>query len=221
MRQSLSVIAATILLSGCITVYASGGETVTQNRDLPAFDKVEASRGVSVTLSCGPVAKAVLRGEAEEVANIDLHVEGRTLIARRNSSWGGHHAPVHIEVTAAEPLDRLDASSGATVEAPACTASGERLDLGASSGGELKVAGRTGRLSAEASSGGTITRLGDGRLDARDAEIRASSGGTVRVCSVSHLSGHASSGGSVTSEEAGPGDRSASSGGDFSTRRCD
>src|SRR5579859_5173181 len=148
MRKSI-LITATFLLSGCVTVYASGGETITQNRDLPAFDKLEASRGVTVTLSCGPAAKAVLRGEAEEVANIDLHVEGHTLIARRNSSWGGYHSPVHIDVTAAQMLDRLDASSGATVEAPACAASDERLDLAASSGGELKVAGKTGRLNAE------------------------------------------------------------------------
>ena len=66
MRQSLLITtAATLLLSGCITVYAGSGETINQNRDLPAFDQVEASRGVTVTLACGPVSKAVLHGEAD------------------------------------------------------------------------------------------------------------------------------------------------------------
>src|SRR5579859_3049470 len=221
MRKSI-LITATFLLSGCVTVYASGGETITQNRDLPAFDKLEASRGVTVTLSCGPASKAVLQGEAEEVANIDLHVEGRTLIARRNSSWhGGYHQQVHIDVTTVQPLDRLQTSSGSTVEAQSCAISPQRLDLEASSGGELKLAGRTERLTAEASSGGTINRLNGGRIDAGDAEIHASSGGSVRVCSVGHLNGHASSGGSISTEQSGAGERNASSGGDFSTRRCD
>lgn len=221
MRQSLFIAAATLALSGCITVYANEGESITQNRDLPSFDQMESSRGVSVSLSCGSAPKAVLHGPAEEVENIDLHVEGHTLIVRRNSSWGSHHGRVHIEVTVAQPLDRLEASSGSTIEAQPCSVSADHLAADASSGGELRLAGRTGRLTAEASSGGTIALLSGGRLDARDAEIRASSGGSVRVCSVGHLNGHASSGGSVTSEEPGSGDRSTSSGGDFSTRRCD
>lgn len=221
MRQSYLIATATLLLSGCVTVYASSGETITQNRDLSSFHQLEASRGVMVTLSCGPAAKAVLHGDAEEVANIDLHVEGHTLIVRRNSSWGGNRHPVHIDVTTDQALDRMEASSGATVDAQPCSVSPERLDVDASSGGELKLAGRTGHLTAEASSGAGIGLLSGGRLDARDAEIRASSGASVRVCSVGHLDGHASSGGSITSEQAGSGDRGASSGGDFYTRRCD
>lgn len=221
MPKALFVTAAVLALTGCVTVYAGSGDTVTQNRDLPNFDRLESSRGVSVTLACGPVAKAVLHGDADEVANIDLHVEGHTLIVRRNSTFGGYRLPVHIEVTTPQPLDRMEASSGSSVDAPACTVSADRLDLHASSGAELKVAGRTEHLTAEASSGGTITRLNGGRLDARDADLHASSGGSVRVCSVGHLNGHASSGGNISSEESGSGDRSSSSGGDFSTRRCD
>ena len=221
MRHSFLIATATFLLAGCSVSYASSGDTVTQHRDLSAFDKLETSGGVNVTLSCGPAAQAVLRGDSEAIDKIETIVEGHTLVVRRSSNWHIGHESVRIDVTATGPLVRLSASSGSMVEAPACAISSDRLDLGASSGAELRVAGKTEHLSAEASSGGTIKRPSGARLDAHDADLRASSGGTVRVCSVGHLDGRASSGGSISTEEAGSGDRSSSSGGEITTRRCD
>lgn len=220
MRKSLLVTAAALLLAGCNVTFVIAGETITQNRDLPSFDQLETSRGVFVTLSCGPAAKAVLHGDSTAVADIDMHVEGHVLIVRRGSLFDHDRAPVHIELTTAQALDRIQGSGGSSVNAPSCALSPERLDVEASSGATLQLAANTHHLVAGASSGGTISRLEGARIDAGDADLRASSGGTVRVCSAGRLNGHASSGGSISSESAETGERSSSSGGDFLTRRC-
>ena len=220
MRHAISVTAAALLLAGCSFTFVIAGESITQNRDLPSFDQLETSRGVSVSLSCGPAARAVLHGDSNAVADIDMHVEGHVLIVRRGSLFDHNRAPVHIDLTTAQALDRVQSSSGSSVDAPTCALSPERLDLDASSGATLQLAANTRRLTAEASSGGTISQLEGARIDAGDADVRASSGGTIRVCSVGRLNGRASSGGSITSENSAAGERSSSSGGDFSTRRC-
>jgi len=219
MRSSVLLSATALLLAGCSGSYAVGRDNISATRDLPSFDAIEASRGVEVAVACGAAPSAVLKGDSNEVADIELRVEGHTLIVTRKSMFGDHW-PVHIDLIASHPLDKLAASSGSTIEAPVCALSADRLGLHASSGGTLHLAARTASLSAEASSGGTIGLLKDGRIDVQEADIRASSGGSVRVCKAERLSGHASSGGSITSESAGAGDRSSSSGGDFSTRSC-
>lgn len=220
MRQSLFLTTAALLLAGCTVTYVSAGETITQNRDLASFDRLETSRGVYVTLSCGTAAKAVLHGESDAVADIDIHLEGRVLTVRRASMSDHGRLPVHIDLTTAQALDRIESSSGSSVDAPACAISPEKLDLEASSGATLHLAANTHRLTAEASSGATISRLDGARIDAKEADVRASSGATIRVCSVGRLSGRASSGGSISAESWETGERSSGSGGDFSTRRC-
>jgi hypothetical protein len=220
MRHSLFVTTAALLLAGCSISVVASGEPITHNSDLPSFDRLEASRGVLVTLSCGPASKAVIRGDLKEVMDTDVHVEGRVLTVRRARMIGDDRPRVHVEVTTSQPLDHIEASSGSSVDAPSCALSPERLDLEASSGATLDLAVNTHHLTAEASSGGTISRLEGARIDATEADLHASSGGTVRVCSVGRPSGRASSGGAITSESSESGDRSSSSGGDFSTRRC-
>lgn len=219
MRSFILLPVGVVLLVGCSVSYA-GGDYSSQTRELPSFDRIEASRGVEVTVACGETTGAVLKGDAKALADLDLRVEGHTLIVRRGSMFDSGHWPVHVALTANRPLDKLEASSGSSIDAPACAVTGDRIALEASSGGTLHVAAKSGHLSAEASSGGTIGLLPGGRIDVHDADIHASSGGSVRICSTERLSGHASSGGSITSESWGSGDRSSSSGGDFSTRSC-
>lgn len=224
MRPNILFLSTALLLGGCVSVSiassdAIGAET-DETRSLGRFDRVETSRGVDVALICGGEAKAVLHGGANDVAKIETVVEGGVLKIRRNSMWGNSRPPVHVDVTTPAAVKGLESSSGSSLRAPACAISPERLDAEASSGGSLRFSANTGRLHAEASSGGDIGPMKDGRIDARDAEIEASSGGSVRVCAIGHLDASASSGGTVVSESAATGNRSTSSGGDIATRRC-
>lgn len=221
MRKSRLSILAALPLAGCISVTVVGTHDTSQNRTLPAFDKVQTSRGIEVSLRCGPSPSAHLEGSADDLANTELSVEDGMLTARRSSAIGGYRGTVRVEVTAPGPLVRLAASSGSSLDAPACLTSHERLEVDASSGAAIHLAADVRRLVAEAGSGATIRPLRGTRIDAADAEIDAGSGATVRLCKVGAMRASASSGASVTAESTGSGDSRTSFGGDFSLRTCE
>ncbi len=127
MNKSSLFILAGLALAGCVQVAVIGGHDTSRNRTLSAFDQVQASRGIEVSLRCGPTQAATLQGEEEDLADTELSVEDGVLTARRSSMIGGYHRTVHVEVTAPGPLVRLSAASGASLEAPACLISPERL----------------------------------------------------------------------------------------------
>ena len=88
MRPQLRLLALiNLLLAGCASAPISG-EEVSETRPLPAFETVEVSRGISVTLACGDQAKALLRGDASDLAGTEIAVNGSTLVVRRGSMRG-------------------------------------------------------------------------------------------------------------------------------------
>jgi len=212
MRNSIILFAAGLTIAGA----ASANET----RELKPFDQIETSRGVEVTLVCGGSPKAVLQGSAEDIADLEVMVEGHALIVRRASMWGNNHRHARIEVTAAQPLEKLEASSGSEVRAQACAFSTDHVDLSGSSGAEVRLAANTGRLTIDADSGASFAPISGGRIDAKDAKISVTSGASVKVCAVGHLSGRASTGGNITTENDPSGDFHANTGGNISTRSC-
>jgi hypothetical protein len=209
----LSILAGTAL-AGCS--FGSGDSPITSpTRPLAAFDQLQVARGVEVSLHCGGLPSAILHGEADDLADTELSVEGGILTVRRNSLDGGYHGGVHVDVTVANPLIRVVASSGATLEAPACAVSRDRLELDSSSGAAIRLAADARRLTVAAGSGSTIHPLRDARLDAREARIEAAGGASVRVCAVGDLDASASSGGSITAESISSG------GGGVSLGKCE
>lgn len=217
----LTTIATGLLLSACIDDGPAWAGAGSETRSLGAFDQIRVSRGVSVTLVCGPTAQARLEGESADISDTETNIDGHVLTVTRSSLFGNHNRPVHVVVTAPHPLDHFKASSGGSVEAPPCAASPDHLDLEASSGGNLTLAGNTAHLAAEASSGGTIEPAQGGRIDASEARLSASSGGTIGVCKVSNMSGKASSGGTIDTEPGGVANEiRSSSGGSIGTRSC-
>jgi hypothetical protein len=219
--KTYAVPALTALLLVAASASAAESHDTSETRPLGAFDQVKATRGLDVTIVCGATPQAKIEGTAADVADVELKLRGRTLVIGRASNFGHHDHSVHVEVTSPEPLNGLDVSSGGSLKVPACAVSPDHLDLEASSGGTLKLAGGTGRLVAEASSGGDIKPLNNERIDAGTAELNASSGGSIKVCKVGAINGHASSGGDITTEPAaGPSEIHTSSGGSIGTRSC-
>jgi hypothetical protein len=219
MRIAINFLLAGVLLAGFAPVAVSAGE-INETRALAAFDQVAAASGIEVTLSCGAAPNAVLHGEAEDVADTEVRVESHVLHVERKAPFGNHRLPVKVAVTVSQPLDMLSVKSGASLDAPACAISTDHLDLSGSSGGTMQLAANTDRLVIEANSGATIAPLRGTRIDARKVTVSAKSGADIRVCSVRHLDGQASSGGSVVGDIGEMGDVSTSSGGSISSERC-
>ena len=219
-----ATIATALLLAVCVDDPARAAEarTHTETRTLSAFDQVRVSRGVSVTLVCGQTAQARLEGEsAVDLSDTVTSIEGSVLTVTRSSLLGNHHRPVHVAVTAPRAVDHVKVSSGGSIAVPSCAASPDHLDLEASSGGDVVLAGKTAHLTAQASSGGSIKPPHGERLDAGEARLSASSGGTIGLCNVSNLSGKASSGGTIDTESGGANNEiHSSSGGNIGIRTC-
>jgi len=218
-QKSSLIILTSLTLAGCVTIVDA--RDIDQNRTLPTFDKVQASRGIEVSLRCGPAPAARLEGDEHDLANTELSVESGVLTVRRASMIGSYHRTVHVEVTAPGPLVRLSAGSGANIDAPACVTSHEHLDLAASSGATIHLAADVRRLSVDTGSGASIRPLKGGRIDAADAEIDASSGSSVRLCKVGRMQADASSGADIMAESIGSGDSHSSFGGGVSLRQCE
>jgi hypothetical protein len=210
MRKFIVISVATLSLAG-FAAYAE------EERDLANFDQLETSRGVEVTVACGDKAHAVLKGDT---ADLEVKVDGHTLIVRRSSMFNNGHHSARVELTVAQPLNRIEVSSGTELRVPACAISKEKLDLSASSGADVKLAAGTDHMYVDASSGANIGVLSGGRIDAKEAKIEVSSGASVRVCTVGHLSGRAGTGGSILTENDPSGDTHSSLGGSISTKSC-
>ena len=220
MKQIFILVLAGAALAGCVNVTIVDGHEITQTRALAAFDKVHASRGIDVTLRCGPAPSAVLRGQEQDIADTELSVEGGQLTARRVSMIGGYHRTVHAEVTVPGPIVKLSAGSGATLDAPSCLVTRDQLDVEASSGASIHLAGQMRRFVAESDSGSAIRPLKGERIDAEEAQIESGSGSVVRLCKVGRMKSSASSGASITAESVGSGDTRSGSGGVFSLSSC-
>lgn len=220
-KQAFILILAGATLAGCVNVTIIDSQSISQTRSLPAFDKVQASRGIDVVLRCGPTPSAILRGEENDIANTELSVENGMLTARRASMIGGYHRTVHAEVTTPGPIVKLSASSGAALDAPSCLVTRDRLEVDSSSGASIHLAGEVRRFVADAGSGSAIRPLKGERIDATEAEVDAGSGSVVRVCKVGRIKASASSGAVISAESVEAGDTHGQFGGGFSLEKCE
>ena len=212
----VATLAGGLFLTGCTMAEMAFAETET--RPLADFTRVQASTGISVKVSCGTPARAVVTASpASGLERIKTEVENGTLSVRFRGmgSWSGGTATV--VVTTPNPITSVQASSGADLKVDECATAPNALEAQVSSGGSIKIGGRTAYFKAEASSGGSISAR---ELTADSGQFEASSGGSINACKARAVTAHASSGGSIA---AGRGDSirvETSSGGSFSQSGC-
>lgn len=174
---------------------AYDGVTSPETRDFgtQAFDKVEVGSGIAMVYSQDPNASVTATLERGKWEQIDIKVEGETLIARKknNTKWG-RYGP-KITVYAASPsLTEIDAGSGASFEGSVVAGD---LSIDASSGSSLSIEGACQDLVLDASSGSSV-RLE--KLECDSANVDASSGSSIQVFASQKVDVDASSGSSIS-----------------------
>jgi hypothetical protein len=220
MHKFATLSCALLTLAGCAVIVSTNDANVSQSRSIGPFRGVDASNGLVVTLRCGDGPQVTLQGGSDDVEGTIIEVDHQILHIERRSLFGNHRRPVQIEVTAPQTLDNLTVSSGAVMTVPACSLSPDHLDLSGSSGGTMRLAGRTASLKAELSSGASISPSSGASLNADQVTASASSGGSLRLCSVQHLNGRASTGGSISADFDNRGDIQTILGGSVTARPC-
>ena len=174
---------------------AYDGVTSAETRDFgsKSFTNVKVGSGISMVYTQDPnasVSATLKRGKWDQ---IEIKVEGDTLIARKkkNSQWG-RNAP-QVKVYAASPnLNSVDAASGSSFQG-SVVAGDLRVD--ASSGSSLSMEGACKSLDLDASSGSSVSL---NRLECESANVDASSGSSIRVFASKSVDVDASSGSSIS-----------------------
>ena len=157
------------------------------------FSNINVGSGISVVYTQDPNASVTATLERGKWDQIEVKVEGDTLVARKkkNSKWG-RYGP-RLTVYAASPnLDSVDASSGSSFKGSVVAGD---LDIDASSGSSLSMEGACKTLILDASSGSSISL---GKLECENANVDASSGSSIRVYASKSVNVDASSGSSIS-----------------------
>ncbi|MEO1552536.1 MAG: M56 family metallopeptidase [Pseudomonadota bacterium] len=174
---------------------AYDGVTSPETRDFgtKSFSEVDLGSGISMVYTQDPNASITATLERGKWEQVEIKVEGDTLIARKkkNSNWG-RYGP-RITVYAASPsLNSIDASSGSSFKGNVIAGD---LDVDASSGSSLSIEGACSNLELDASSGSSISL---DKLECETAIVDASSGSSIRVYASQSVDVDASSGSSIS-----------------------
>lgn len=178
------------------------GVTSPETRDFgnESFDKVEVGSGIKMVFTQDPNASVTATLERGSWDQVNIEVDGDTLIAQRarNSRWG-RYGP-KLTVYAASPnLTSVDASSGAKFEGNVIAGN---LEIDASSGSFINLEGACQVLELDASSGSNVSVQ---KLECASADVDASSGSQIMVFASTSVDADASSG-SVISVSGNPSD---------------
>lgn len=174
---------------------AYDGVTSPETRDFgtKSFSKIDLGSGIAMVYSQDPNSSITATLERGKWEQVDIKVEGDTLIARKrkNSNWG-RYGP-KLKVYAASPsLTSIDASSGASFQGNVVAG---KLDIDASSGSALSMEGACTALVLDASSGSSISL---DKLECETANVDAASGSSIRVFASKSVDVDASSGSSIS-----------------------
>lgn len=206
MKRIISILVVLIVIA--ISAVAQDKET----RSLSSFDEVSAAEAINVYLKQGSKEEAVVeikRGNAE-LEDVLTDVTGdRLRIHMAQGRWRDLQVDVYVTykelnaISASSAADvigesvikadelELDASSAGDIEVEVDVNS---LEVDISSSGSVDVEGRTSYLEVDVSSAGSFRGLG---LDAEDADLEASSAGSIKAKASRKIDASASSGGSI------------------------
>lgn len=206
----------TSLIAASTLALALPATAETRTYDLPSFNAIDVSSGLSVVFEAGPEQSVVAETDGGDFDKIIVEVEDDTLIVRRkrsNWNWGGsrkNRFTVNVTGPAVSELDAssgssltangvagdyvvIDASSGASVRASGIE--GGAVEIDTSSGSSMSVSGQCTRVSIETSSGSSVSGTS---LECEEVTADASSGSSISAYATTRVNGEASSGASVT-----------------------
>ncbi|HVG57583.1 MAG TPA: head GIN domain-containing protein [Hyalangium sp.] len=170
-------------------------------RDVPDFDGVQVSNGLSAKVTVGPKSVRIT-GDEKQVSQVRTEVvDGKLVVKMEKKGWFGSNSGKGVQITISSPkVTSVEASGGADVEAE--VSASESFVAEASGGGDVSVSNLdVKKLKVDVSGGAEATVKGRAEL----ADMEASGGAEIhaRDLSLKTLKVDASGGCSV---EANPTD---------------
>jgi hypothetical protein len=197
-----------IVFLACISSVAFAQETET--RDLATFTGVKVSEGVSVYLKKGDKESVKIEVTGTNPSNVITEVSGSYLkVHMRDGNYRNPNAKVYVTYTS---IQKLYASAAANIYCSETIKANDMI-IDASSAGTIEVVVEAGKLEAKASSAGDVEVKGKAReaimdastagevdaydLEADDAQVESSTGGSVKLSVKTGIDAKASSGGTI------------------------
>ena len=203
-----------IVLMGLFACLFLSHTSIAQTRNLEAFEKLNVSGGIEVTLIKSNQHKAeveMVRGDYDDLVT---ELKGDVLVIKfksKNLSWGTNNNKAKIDLHYST-LRGFDISAGSTVKGNDAI-SANSMDIDVSSGATCSIEVETGELTVDVSSGATCSLRGSAdeqevdvssgasyngdKLASKNADVDASSGASAKVWVTDRLVADASSGASI------------------------
>jgi len=196
MTKRLLTILSAGLSAGAIALASAASAEETRTFDLAAFDRVDVAAGVTAEISVGGEQSVRVETDKGDFEDLIIKVEDGELVFKREwkNSWGigRKKAKYKLFATVAD-LNAVEASSGSTLKASGIE--GGDFEVDASSGASIKLTGSCDTVTADGSSGASVSAHD---LICTDAVADASSGASLSLHATQSVDAEASSGASVT-----------------------
>lgn len=182
-----------------------------QNRNVGSFSGIKVAEGIDVYVKKGEKESVRVEVTGTSADNIITEVSGSYLkVHMKSGNFRGRiNAKVYVTYVKLEKFSASSAGSifsegvvrGNKIEIQASSAGNIELNLevgsvevSCSSAGQVELQGKANSLVADASSAGQIDAYD---LDAKKVDAEASSGASLKISAEESLKAHASSGGSI------------------------
>lgn len=208
----LLTIALSLFLGSCnmLDSVRGNGNVVKETRNIDSFTGVKASAGINVYLFQGDEEKVVVEADENLMDCVVTKVEGNVLRCYLNCNVvSSSKLNVYVNF---KSINKIDASSGSDVYGETIIKT-DFLDLGSSSGADLKVEVEAGNVECNVSSGADALIKGKadhfdggassgGNINAKDLTVKtcdasASSAGNISITVTENIDADASSGGNI------------------------
>jgi len=187
------------------------GHVTKVTRQVESFDGVKASAGIDVYLFQGDEEKVVVEADENLLDCIRTEVKGSTLHCYIDCTI--HYSKEMKVYVNYKMLNKLEASSGANIFGETAVRTGT-LDIGVSSGADVKVEVYAEKVYCDVSSGSDATITGKAShfrgnassgadikaedLKVSTCDVSASSAGDIKITVTESIEANASSGGDIT-----------------------
>jgi hypothetical protein len=188
-----ALLVVSVMTAGCSALTGTRGEgpITTESRHAAAFNKVDASYGIAVTISVGPAQPLEVHAQANILPIIETSVDGSTLHIRGTKEFNTSE-PVEV-VIVIPTLDGISLSGGSQGQVAGLVA--EHLEIRLSGGAGLTASGSAADV-ALTSTGGSEAHLAD--LSTRAVSLELSGGATATVNASDEVKGSAAGGSRAT-----------------------
>lgn len=193
MKQLINITLC-LLMASTFALKAQHTSVLKENRELPAFEKIKATKGINITLIEGTQQNVEVNIQNASLSDVVTTVENKTLVLKMKTRIYKNMA-VQVYVTYTK-IREIDAGMGASVDAEnTITADNLKISAGADTNIELDVevknalevslgaakATITGSAKYQDISANTGSRYMGFDLTSEEAFVKANTGATIQV----------------------------------------